>query len=225
MRLGNAKISRRMWLLVILSIVGLVCLGAIDAWRTRGVLLHDRQLKTQHVVDVAYSLVAHYHQQVKSGALDEDAGKRAAMAALEALRYGDNEYFWINDLTPTMLMHPFVKKLIGQEIGGMKDANGKPFFAEMVEIAKRDGAGFVDYLWPKPGSEAPVDKISYVRSFPDWSWVIGSGIYIDDVDAIFWQMLLTQGGILFGIIAVVALASLFIANSISRPLVDRKSVV
>jgi methyl-accepting chemotaxis protein len=119
MRLGHLKISRRMGLLVMLSVVGLIALGAVDAWRTRGVLLEDRQLKTQHVVDVAYSLVEHYYGQVQSGALTEDAGKAAAMTALEALRYGGNEYFWVNDMSPTMLMHPFSKKLLGQNIGGL----------------------------------------------------------------------------------------------------------
>jgi methyl-accepting chemotaxis protein len=219
MRLGHLKISRRMLLLVMLSVVGLVAIGAVDAWRTRGVLLEDRQLKTQHVVEVAYSLIDHYYAQVKSGALTEDAGKAAAMTALESLRYGGKEYFWVNDMTPTMLMHPFSKKLLGQNIGGLKDNSGKLFFQEMLDVVKRDGAGFVQYDWPKPGSEAAVPKISYVKGFKEWSWIVGSGIYIDDVNAIFWDIVTVQGAVLLGILALVILASVVIANSISRPLV------
>jgi methyl-accepting chemotaxis protein len=219
MRLGNLKISRRMSLLVMLSVVGLIAIGGVDAWRTRGVLLEDRQLKTQHVVETAHSLITHYYEQVRSGALTEEAGKAAAMSTLEALRYGGKEYFWVNDMTPTMLMHPFSKKLLGQNIGGLKDNSGKLFFAEMLDVVKRNGAGFVLYDWPKPGSEAAVPKISYVKGFQEWGWIVGSGIYIDDVNAIFWQILTVQGAVLLGILALVILASVIIANSISRPLV------
>ncbi len=218
MRLGNLKISRRMSLLVMLSVIGLLAVSAIDAWRTRGVLLEDRQVKTQHVVDVAYSVIANYYAQVQAGTLDEAAAKKAAMAELETLRYGGNDYFWINDLTPVMLMHPFSKKLVGQNIGGMKDKAGKLFFQEMVDVVKRDGAGFVQYDWAKPDSETAVPKISYVKGFKEWGWIVGSGIYIDDVNAIFWNIVLVQGGILLGILALVILVSMAIANSISRPL-------
>jgi methyl-accepting chemotaxis protein len=219
MRLGNMKISRRMALLVVLSVVGLVAVSAVDAWRTRGVLLEDRQVKTQHVVEVAYSVIANHYAQVQAGTISEDAAKQAAMAELEVLRYGNNDYFWINDLTPTMLMHPFSKKLIGQEIGGMKDKSGKLFFAEMVDVVKRDGAGFVQYDWAKPDSDVAVPKISYVKGFKEWGWIVGSGIYIDDVNAIFWHIVMVQGGILLGLLAVVIPVSMLIANSIARPLV------
>jgi methyl-accepting chemotaxis protein len=219
MRLGNLKIGRRMGLLVMLSVLGMVALGAVDAWRARNMLVHDREVKTQHVVEVAYSVVAGYYAQAQAGTLTEDAAKQAAMAAIETLRYGDNDYFWINDMTPVMLMHPFSKKLLGQELGGLKDNSGKLFFAEMVEVVKAQGAGFVQYDWPKPGAEAAVPKVSYVKGFKEWGWVIGSGIYIDDVNAIFWQMVTVQGATLLGILAVVLLASMVIANSISRPLV------
>ncbi len=202
-----------------LSVVGLIAVSAIDAWRTRDVLLEDRENKTQHVVEVAYSVIANYHAQVASGALSEEEGKKAAMAAVETLRYGNNDYFWINDLTPTMLMHPFSKKLIGQELGGLKDKSGKLFFAEMVDVVKRDGAGFVQYDWAKPDSEDAVPKISYVKGFKEWGWIVGSGIYIDDVNAIFWEIVLVQGGILLGVLALVIPASAIIANSIARPLV------
>jgi methyl-accepting chemotaxis protein len=219
MRLGNLKISRRMSLLVMLSVIGLIAVSAVDAWRTRGVLMDDRYIKTQHVVEVAYSVIASYHAQAQAGTLTEEAAKQAAMAELETLRYGADDYFWVNDMTPVMLMHPFSKKLIGQNIGGMQDKSGKLFFQEMVDVVNRDGAGFVQYDWAKPGSETAVPKISYVKGFKDWGWIVGSGIYIDDVNAMFWDIVLVQGGILLGILAIVIPVSVLIANSIARPLV------
>jgi methyl-accepting chemotaxis protein len=218
MRFGNLKIGRRMSLVVVLSIVGALLVGVVDAWRTRDMLLEDRKVKTQHVVEVAYGIIASYQKQV--AALGENEAQQAALAELGALRYGGEEYFWVNDMTPRMVMHPMKPALNGKELAGMTDPNGKHLFVEFVDTVKRDGAGFVDYMWPRPGSENPVAKISYVKGFAPWGWVIGSGIYLDDVDAIFWRIVMVQGGILLGIVALVGLASMMIARSITRPLAD-----
>src|SRR3546814_14142160 len=84
-----------------------------------------------------------------------------------------------------MFMHPFSKQLVGKNLSDIKDPDGKHLFVEFVETVKRNGAGFVSYLWPKPGSDRPVPKISYVKGFAPWGWVIGTGIYIDDIERIF----------------------------------------
>jgi len=216
MRFGNLKIGLRLGLVVVLSIIGTLLVGVVDAWRTRDMLLEDRKVKTQHVVEVAHGIIASYHKL--AAAIGEAEAQKAALAELATLRYGGQEYFWVNDMTPTMVMHPMKPELIGKDLGGMADPNGKHLFVEFVETVKRSGAGFVDYMWPKPGSEAPVAKISYVQGFAPWGWVVGSGIYLDDVDAIFWRIVMVQGGILFGIVALVGLASMLIARSITRPL-------
>jgi methyl-accepting chemotaxis protein len=218
MRFGNLKIGRRMALLVLLSIVATLLVGVIDAWRTRDMLLDDRKVKTQHVVEVAYGIVESFQKQAAAGSLSEEDAQKAALAQLNTLRYGGKEYFWVNDMTPRMVMHPAKPELNGKDLSGMADPNGKHLFVAFVDTVKRDGAGFVDYMWPKPGSENPVAKISYVKGFAPWGWVIGSGIYLDDVDAIFWGIVLTQGGVLLGIIALVGTSSILIARSITRPL-------
>src|SRR3546814_6970349 len=84
-----------------------------------------------------------------------------------------------------MVMHPTNPKLEGQNLSAIRDPNGFALFNEMVAIAKAKGAGMVDYLWPKPGAEAPVAKTSYVTLFEPWGWIIGSGVYVDDVQAEF----------------------------------------
>ena len=218
MRFGNLKIGRRMALVVVVSIIGTLLVGVVDAWRTRAMLLEDREVKTQHVVELAHGIIASYHQ--RAAELGEEQAKQAALAELATLRYGGNEYFWVNDMTPRMVMHAVKPELNGKDLSGMTDPKGKHLFVEFVETVKRSGAGFVDYMWPKPGSEAPVAKISYVKGFEPWGWVVGSGIYLDDVDAIFWRLVSVQGGILLAILAVVALASTTIARSITRPLAE-----
>ena len=116
-----------------------------------------------------------------------DDAKKAAMNAVREMRYDKTEYFWINDFSPTTLMHPVRPELEGKAMNEVKDPTGKVLFVEFVKVVKASGAGYVDYLWPKPGSNAPVPKISYVKGFEPWGWIVGTGIYIDDVDALFRQ--------------------------------------
>ena len=148
-------------------------------------MLGDRQDKVRNLVEVAHTTVAHFEQEARAGRLSAEDAKMAAMNAVKAMRYDKVEYFWINDLTDLMVMHPIKPELDGKKLDQLKDKNGKFLFAEFNKVVKAQGAGFVDYLWPKPGSEEGVPKISYVKGFEPWGWVIGSGIYIDDVDAKF----------------------------------------
>ena len=102
------------------------------------------------------------------------------------IRYGtgNKDYFWINDMHPTMIMHPFKPELDGKDLSDSKDPNGKKLFVEFVEVCKDKGEGFVDYYWPKYGADKPQPKLSFVKLFKEWGWIIGTGIYIDDIDAI-----------------------------------------
>jgi methyl-accepting chemotaxis protein len=111
-----------------------------------------------------------------------DAQKKA-MDTIRGLRYGGAEYFWINDMHPVMLMHPIKPELESKDLSGNKDPNGKYLFVEFVNTVKAGGAGFVFYKWPKPGSDQPVQKVSYVKGFAPWGWIIGSGVYVDTVEA------------------------------------------
>lgn len=117
--------------------------------------------------------------------LAEDTFKQTAKDAIAALRYGDenSDYFWINDTSPTMIMHPIKPQLNGKDISNLADPNGKKLFVEMVNITKAKGEGLVEYQWAKPGHDDPVDKLSYVSLFEPWGWIVGTGVYIDDIDA------------------------------------------
>ena len=105
---------------------------------------------------------------------------------IEALRYGpDNaDYFWINDMNPTMVMHPYKPQLNGKDLSQNKDPNGKHLFVEFVKTCRENGEGFVDYHWPKYGASEPQPKLSFVKLFRPWNWIIGTGLYIDDIEAI-----------------------------------------
>jgi methyl-accepting chemotaxis protein len=131
------------------------------------------------------ALIVHFEAEEKSGRLTTEEAKAAAAATIGGMRYDKLEYFWINDQNDLMVMHPIKPEMNGKKLDQLKDKNGKFLFLEFNKVVNKDGAGFVDYLWPKPGHEEGVPKISYVMGFKPWGWIIGSGIYIDDVEAKF----------------------------------------
>lgn len=117
-----------------------------------------------------------------------------------------------------MVMHPANPKLDGQNLSAIRDPDGFALFNEMVAVAKSKGAGMVNYRWPKPGANAPVEKTSYVKLFEPWGWVIGSGVYIDDMQDEFYGQVWKASLVGLVIAAIMALLVILIARSIVRPL-------
>ncbi|GFO67170.1 chemotaxis protein [Geomonas limicola] len=171
-------------------------------------LLKEKQTATRHVVELSFGILSEIDSQVKSGALSPEDGRKLAANRLGALRYGDKDYLWVNDLAPRMVMHPFKPELNGKDLAGVKDPDGKSVFIEFARVCKEKGAGFVEYRWPKPGAEKPVPKVSYVKLFEPWGWVVGSGIYVDDL----YQQMFTIKMILLG--GDIAFALFIIAFSV-----------
>ncbi|QLC72577.1 methyl-accepting chemotaxis protein [Pseudomonas sp. LPB0260] len=218
--LRNLPISRRLWLISAVAIVMLCVQGGLMLQQLHSGLYAAKGEKTKHVVQGAMGILRHYQGLESSGALSREQAQQQAMDMIRGLRYAGQEYFWINDQTPTMIMHPTNPKLEGQNLSGFKDPDGKALFNEMVRISKAEGAGQVDYRWPKPGSSEPVPKVSYVELFQPWGWIIGSGVYVDDVEAEFRTQALGALGVGLIITLLMAALVMLIARSIARPLRD-----
>ena len=139
------------------------------------------QQAVKHHVEVAHKVLVWAQGLEKSGAVSRDDAQRLAKSAVGQLRYGNNDYFWINDMAAAMVMHPIKPELNGKDLSGYKDPNGFLVFKAFADVARTQGAGQVAYQWPKPGFADPQDKISYVKAFEPWGWVIGTGIYVDNV--------------------------------------------
>ncbi|SCX82498.1 methyl-accepting chemotaxis protein [Pseudomonas sp. NFACC37-1] len=216
--LRSVSISRRLWLILIVAIVMLFTLGAFMLKQIHTDLYQAKVQKTQHVVQTASGVLSYYHGLETAGTLTREAAQKQALSAVRGLRYDQSDYFWINDLTPVMVMHPTNPKLEGQNLSTIRDPNGFALFNEMVAIAKAKGAGIIDYLWPKPGAEAPVGKTSYVKLFEPWGWIIGSGVYVDDVQAEFRSQLIKASLIGLAITLVMGLLLTLIVRSIVGPL-------
>ncbi|HTF99144.1 MAG TPA: methyl-accepting chemotaxis protein [Nitrospirota bacterium] len=185
--LNNMKIRYKIMLTVMCGAVGVIFVGGAALTSLRQNLLLEKQESTRHVVEVAYTTIEHYFKLHETGALSDVAARNAALEAVKSLRYQEKEYFWINDMQPVMIMHPYKPELNGKDLSDFKDPEGKKLFVQFVETVRSSGSGFVFYLWPKPGFDKPVPKVSYVKGFKPWNWVVGSGIYLDDLNALFWK--------------------------------------
>jgi len=214
------RIGGRLWLVVAVSMLGTLVVAGLALKQTRGDLMEGRETKTRHIVEVGRSLLAHYQAEEQAGRLSRDAAQAQALSALSALRYEGTEYLWVHQKAGSiMLAHPNAK-LIGTSVDAMQDKAGGYLFRRMNAEVDKAGAGFVTYDWPKPGQDKAVPKLSYVAGFAPWDWVVGTGIYIDDVDGTF----ATRAGLFgLGVLAVVAAVGLIatlIGRSITRPLGD-----
>ncbi|PLX99126.1 MAG: chemotaxis protein [Desulfuromonas sp.] len=217
--LGSINIRYKLSLLVGLFLITFVVNSGVLIFGSRDSMMDDRKAKLQNIVESAYSTAKHYYDQAQAGEMLDTQARQLALEAIEWMRYGDNGYIWINDFQPRMIMHPFVKKLEGQDISDFKDPNGKRLFSEMVKVTEAKGGGFVDYVWQKgDDSNYLAPKLSYVKGFKPWGWVIGTGVYIEDVDAAFYSHLIETGVVVVLIIALLTLLAYFIGRSISRPL-------
>ncbi|HBG05134.1 MAG: hypothetical protein A2075_22880 [Geobacteraceae bacterium GWC2_58_44] len=170
------------------------------------------------LVETAHSIVDDFQQHAKKGELEEKEAKRQALARVGSMRYGKDGYFWINDLSHTMLMHPVSRELNGKNMKEHRDAGGGYSVVNFVKAVQVNGEAFVPYKWPEPGMTTPVDKISFVKKFEPWGWVIGTGVYATEVDRSVAQLHshLMMGALL--ILLPLTLISVLIAHRIARPL-------
>nr|WP_319483210.1 cache domain-containing protein [uncultured Cohaesibacter sp.] len=199
-------IAKRLYLLVGIFFIGLSCLSFTMDRSFRSELSDQKAEELKSLVDAAVNVAQSKYDAFKSGEMSEDEAKVAAARAIQFMRYRGSEYFWINDMNSVIVMHAAKPELVGKNLSDLKDANGVNIFPAFVKAVKAEGSGFVGYMWPKAGSDAAVDKLSYVKAFAPWGWVVGTGVYIDDLQAILWtntRMMLVIGSFVL-IISLIA---------------------
>lgn len=218
MKFKNLKIKNKIYVLFALAVPVMCTVFGGLYYKASENLYQERSAKVQSQVETAWSMIDHFAQLEKNGAIDLITAKRMATQAVKALRYEGTEYFWINDMVPRMIMHPYKPALDGQDLSNFADPDGVKLFVEMVEAARNKKGGFVHYRWAKPDSTLPVDKISYVKPYQDWGWIIGSGLYIDDVKAETQKLLYGAVAIVTLTIIASSLVVIWFAQGLSGPI-------
>jgi PAS domain S-box-containing protein len=181
--------------------LGLIFVVIIPAMRRN--MVDRKKEMIRELTQVAWSEIAGLHEQEKSGALTRPAAQQAAIARIRGLRFGDDgkDYFWICDMQPRMVMHPYRPELDGRDLSDYSDPAGNDLFVEAVRLVRASGDGYIEYVWQwKDDAQRVGPKLSYVKGFGPWNWIVGTGIYLEDVRAEFneviWRVLQASAGFL-----------------------------
>ncbi|HRD91925.1 MAG TPA: methyl-accepting chemotaxis protein [Accumulibacter sp.] len=219
MKVSQWSIKTRFVIVLLVAVLGLVGLGFYSLNNLRENLLADRRDKIQVLVEAASGVINNYHSLAKSGALSDDEAKKQAVEAVRQMRYGDGEYFFILDKQHHFVMHAAKPALEGKSAADLRDPSGKLFVQELVRVAlASEMGGVVDYSFAKPGSDKPVPKLSYAAQFKPWGLVLGTGIYLDDVDRVFQHEAINALIIVVLVIAILVGVSMWIGRSVLRQL-------
>lgn len=215
--LRKLTIQKRMTMMVGLIVIGLTLQCAISLNQQYKSLYEQQHEKIKYLVQSAHGVIKHFHSLEEKNLLTTEQAQQQALAVIKAQRYSEGDYFWVNDYNPTMIMHPVKPSLNGKYLADLKDPDGVRIFVEMLKVVNKSTEGYVLYKWPKPGAEEPVEKVSFVKSFKPWKWIIGSGIYIDDMEKTFANQ---RNSLLFStfiIVILIVFLSYIIGRSILIP--------
>ncbi|ATP30699.1 methyl-accepting chemotaxis protein [Chromobacterium violaceum] len=217
---------KRRLLLQTVSAIALVCiLGALLMNTLRQQMLDDRHDQVRTQVENAASLVAMHEQQAAAGLVPEAEAQKMAMRELASLRFDGDEYFFTLDRNLKWLSHGMNPKLVGKDMHGVKDGAGANIGALFEDAMRKGGGkGFVNYVWDKPGASAPQPKLAYFQTTPRWGWVVGTGLYLDDINATLTRQLLSVGAQVLLFMAVSLSLGWWVYRSVMRELGTEPSV-
>ncbi|HEX5329796.1 methyl-accepting chemotaxis protein [Sulfuricurvum sp.] len=216
--MNNVTIKIKLLLVSLLVSLALLVIAVESLISAKSGLMDAKKTMLTTQIDTVSSLLAYYDTEVKEGRMSLESAQEAAKTHIKTLRYDGKEYFFILNDKVQGVMHPIKPALDNTDLSDIKDPEGKHLFVEFAKVAKEEKEGYVTYMWPKPDTETPLPKLTFVRSFPSWGWIVGSGVYIDDVDNEFLDLVIVKGISIALLIAVVVGLLIAIERSIGRKL-------
>ncbi|WP_228712024.1 methyl-accepting chemotaxis protein [Halarcobacter ebronensis] len=233
---GHLKVFKKMLIIAVVTLISMILLSSILILEQKKELLSDKKDKLVSIIELSYSIIENEYNNFKNGLIDEEEAKSRAKKAIEVLRYNGDNYIWINNTElpyPKMVVHPMDSSKNGQIMdsssnnnaiseqyndGRVISVNHKNMFQSFVAIAQDGGSGFVVYLREKmidgQNTEEKFEKLSYVKKFEPWSWVLGSGIFIDDIQTQFMNSLIKAITIIASILIVLSFIFFMITKEI-----------
>ena len=220
--LRRVRIAQRLWLILLVALISLGVLTFISLDHLRKEIHSAEITKATHLAEAAHSLMAGYHAREVSGELSPAQARQQALDALRGMRYDSNEYFWVNDMNYVMLMHPFAPETEGVDLSTLGRPGSVNVIKEMVDLARVQGTGYFEYDWVKPGGEIgvddPVRRLASFTHFKPWDYMIGTGIYLTDMESRFRSQLIWALSVVAVIVLFMVGIIYIIGRSITQPL-------
>lgn len=201
------KLKSRIWIIVLAALVGLVSVSSIALYSLHQQLLQERQGQIRTLLQMATGVAEYYQGQAQNGAMTKDDAQTLAKTALGNLRHG-SDYLFVRSTDNVMLVHPS-KDRIGKIDLGTKLLDGRTTAQAYADVLSKDKLGFVEIQTPKPGQKENLPKLNGVALYEPWAWIIGTGFYLDDINAAFWRqagIFLVLGCVLLAVVAGLGLS-------------------
>jgi methyl-accepting chemotaxis protein len=215
--LSSLRVSTRMQLLVALTLVGLLTLCLTALFELKTTMLEARQDKLKSQVESTVGVLKHFHDLSQAGKLTEQEALDAARETLRSVRYSGNEYIFIYHSDGINVLLPVKPEFEGQNKIDLKDPEGKPLIRELIAAAGR-GGDFVEYRWDRSKGQTPEPKLAYAAPFAPWDLVVGTGVFIDDIDRAYWRIARVFGGVAFVLLLAIAGFGWQLSSSLLRQL-------
>lgn len=211
-------VGMRLGMLMAVVVLCLVGILAAAAYQDRDRSYAERRIGLTHLVTAATKTIESYHKRSMAGEFSEEQAQAFAKEAVRGMRYDNGNYLFINLRGEKLIMHPARPDLEHMSVQELIKKFGSTSLPTLYQIAKKGTGGYHDYVWRRPNSDEPAGKTAYVTMYQPWDWVIGTGAYVDDIEAAFQENLMWLAGIALGLVLTLAVASHFLIMSITRPL-------
>lgn len=219
------KIGMRLLLLVFgVALLGAVAGASVHLTGMREALIEQRKAKVKEMVDAASSVIALYGDLEKQGKLTREQAQEQARVAVRAMRYGDGEYFFVYDFQGLLLVHGLRPQLEGKNFLDREDPYKVRYNVLMTEAAKT-GGGFVAYHYSRSDGATPSPKIAYATGYQPWQWMIGTGLYTDDVDEEFRARAARELLFTLLVLTISVGVGVWVARGLSGPLLQLRDVL
>jgi len=222
--LSALSVKGKLWLILLLSILSVVLIGGSILGVMRGQMMGDRIAKLRAVVELGHGVAQSLQEQVAAQKISRDDAMKQFHDQVYSLWYDNRQsYLAAASMDGVMLVNPAVPKLEGKNLMELKDATGKLIIAPQVELMRRQNEATFEFHFPKPGQTEPLPKLNYLKKFEPWNIFIATSVYYDDVDAVFWDLVIKVSILAVVLMAVIAIVLGFIARNITAPLAELKS--
>ena len=198
--LSNQFYSRYLWLLVAIIMIPFILITSIQVYDFNNMMNIERKNDMKHSVQIMFGVLKTLNEKEREGELTTTQAQQIAKTILKNINFSDSGYFWSINLNGVMIMHPNVPHLNDKDLLKIPDPSGARIWVEAINTVKNNGEGFITYQWSKPGSSIKLDKTSFVRVFEPWGWIIGTGVYHDDITLIIQKSI--NDNIFIGIITL-----------------------
>lgn len=193
----KTKINAKVVSVAIVIIISVFVMTFYGAKQYQGKMLDERKIAIKLQVDSVYELLEYYRNRVLAGGLSDTQAQIYARESIKRLSIDKENYYWVVNTDTKLLLHPINPEYNGKQMEGYAGPDGKHVFRLIVDLAQKKNEGFFEYMWQKPNSDdkAYYSKISYLKLYKPWGWIVGAGDYIDDIEHTLWNAVYIAGGI------------------------------